>query len=105
MVIRFQLLRRLLGIAGLVLLGCAAKGDVAAKYSQPENAAVKNGVLQDDYFGLRYPMPSSWVEDLKGPEPSASGYYSLAALKPEGELVATMQISAQDDFFAADETG
>ena len=104
MVIRFQLLRRLLGIAGLVLLGCAAKGDVGAKYSEPENAAVKNGVLQDDYFGLRYPMPSSWVEDLKGPEPSASGYYSLAALKPEGELVATMQISAQDDFFAADET-
>ena len=39
-------------------------------------------------------------EDLKGPEPSASGYYSLAALKPEGELVATMQISAQDNFFA-----
>ena len=66
--------------------------------------AVKNGVFQDDYFGLRYPLPSGWVEDLKGPEPSASGYYSLAALKPEGELVATMQISAQDDFFAAEKT-
>ncbi len=101
---RFQLLGRLLGIAGLLLLACAAKGDVAAKYSEPENATVKNGVFQDDYFGLRYPLPSGWVEDLKGPEPSASGYYSLAALKPEGELVATMQISAQDDFFAADET-
>jgi hypothetical protein len=103
-VIRFQLLSHLLGIAGLVLLVCAAKGDVAAKYSDPENATVNNGVFQDDYFGLRYPLPSGWVEDLKGPEPSASGYYSLAALKPEGELVATMQISAQDDFFAADET-
>jgi hypothetical protein len=103
-VIRFQLLGRLFGIAGLVLLACPAKGDVAAKYSEPENATVKNGVFQDDYFGLRYQLPPGWVEDLKGPEPSASGYYSLAALKPEGELVATIQISAQDDFFAADET-
>jgi hypothetical protein len=103
-VVRFQLLGRLLGIAGLALLACAAKGDVAAKYSEPENATVKNGVFQDDYFGLRYPLPSGWVEDLKGPEPSASGYYSLAALKPEGELVATMQISAQDDFFAVEKT-
>jgi hypothetical protein len=103
-VVRFQLLGRLLGIAGLALLACAAKGDVAAKYSEPESATVKNGVFQDDYFGLRYPLPSGWVEDLKGPEPSASGYYSLAALKPEGELVATMQISAQDDFFAVEKT-
>jgi hypothetical protein len=101
---RFPLLGRLLGIACVALLACAARGDVAAKYSETENTTVKNGVFQDDYFGLRYPLPSGWVEDLKGPEPSASGYYSLAALKPEGELVATMQISAQDDFFAADET-
>lgn len=101
---RCRLLGRVVGIAGLALLACAAKGDVAAKYSEPENATLRNGVFQDDYFGLRYPLPSGWVEDLKGPEPSASGYYSLAALKPEGELVATIQISAQDDFFAADET-
>src|SRR5579862_6481476 len=98
------MLARSFGVAGMVLLACVAKGDLAAKYADPEGGEVKNGVFQDDYFGLRYPMPSGWVEDLKGPEPSASGYYSLAALKPEGELVATMQISAQDDFFAADET-
>ena len=94
------MLARLIGVAGIVLLACAAKGDVAAKYAEPEDGAVKNGVFEDDYFGLRYPLPSGWVEDLKGPEASASGYYSLAALKPEGELVATMQISAQDNFFA-----
>ena len=99
-VIRFRSFGRLCAIAGLALLACAAKGDVATKYSEPEDATVKNGVFQDDYFGLRYPLPSGWVEDLKGPEPSASGYYSLVALKPEGELVATVQISAQDDFFA-----
>jgi Gram-negative bacterial TonB protein C-terminal len=99
---RFQMLARLFGIAGIVLLACAAKGDVPAKYPEPEDGAVKNGVFEDDYFGLRYPLPSGWVEDLKGPEPSASGYYSLAALKPEGKLVATMQISAQDNFFVAE---
>ena len=97
---RFQMLARLIGVAGIVLLAGVAKGDVAAKYAKPEDGAVKNGVFEDDYFGLRYPLPAGWVEDLKGPEASASGYYSLAALKPEGELVATMQISAQDNFFA-----
>ena len=103
-VIRFRLLGRLVGIVVLALLAGAANGDGAAKYSEPEDATVKNGVFQDDYFGLRYPLPPGWVEDLKGPEPSASGYYSLAALKPEGELVATMQIAAQDDFFAVEQT-
>ena len=97
---RFQMLARFLGVAGIVLLACAAKGDVAAKYAEPEDGAVRNGVFEDDYFGLRYPLPSGWMEDLKGPGASASGYYSLAALKPKGELVATMQISAQDNFFA-----
>jgi hypothetical protein len=96
------MLARLFGVAGIVLLACAAKSDVAVKYAEPEDGAVKNGVLEDDYFGLSYPLPSGWVEDLKGPEPSASGYYSLAALKPEGEFVATMQISAQDNFFGAE---
>ena len=97
---RSGILVALLVATGMVSLAYAAKGDVAAKYPDPEDAIVKNGVFQDDYFGLRYPLPPGWVEDLKGPEPSASGYYSLAALKPEGELVATMQISAQDNFFA-----
>jgi hypothetical protein len=91
---------RLFAVAALLLLAYAAKGDVGTKYPEPEHATVKGGVFQDEYFGLRYPLPPGWVEDLKGREPSASGYYSLAALKPEGELVATMQISAQDDFFS-----
>jgi hypothetical protein len=83
-----------------LLLAWCAKSGVATKYPEPEDAAVAKGVLQSDYFGLRYPLPDGWVEDLKGPEPSTTGFYSLAALKPEGELVATMQISAQDNFFA-----
>jgi hypothetical protein len=91
---------RLFAVAALLLLAYAAKGDLGSKYPEPEGGKVKDGVFQDEYFGLRYPLPPGWVEDLKGPEPSASGYYSLAALKPEGELVATMQISAQDNFFS-----
>jgi hypothetical protein len=97
---RFQMFSRLFAVAALLLLAYAAKGDLGTKYPEPEDATVKDGEFQDEYFGLRYPLPPGWVEDLKGPEPSASGYYSLAALKPEGELVATMQISAQDDFFS-----
>src|SRR3984957_3388874 len=96
------MLARSFGVAGMVLLACVAKGDVAAKYAEPEGGEVRSRVVEDDYFGLRYRLPSGWVEDLKGPEPSASGYYSLAALKPEGKLVATLQISAQDNFFAAE---
>jgi hypothetical protein len=99
-VTRLQMLRRVFAAAGLVLFACSAQSEVPAKYPDPEDGAVKNGVFQDDYFGLRYPLPVAWVEDLRGPEPSSTGYYSLAALKPEGEFVATMQISAQDNFFA-----
>ncbi|MGB0002250.1 MAG: energy transducer TonB [Candidatus Acidiferrales bacterium] len=99
---RSGILVGLLVATGMMPLANAGKGDVAAKYPDPEDATVQNGVFQDDYFGMRYPLPSGWVEDLKGPGPSASGYYSLAALKPKGELVATMQISAQDNFFGSE---
>lgn len=95
-------LERMILLGGLLLMAGSARSDSVAKYPVPEDGVVANGVFQDDYFGLRYPLPEGWAEDLKGPEPSATGYYSLAALKPEGELTATMQISAQDNFFATD---
>lgn len=90
-------------LAATVLLAatCPAKSDTPRKYPEPEDSAVRNGVFVAEYFGLRYPLPTGWTEDLKGPEPSAAGYYTLAALKPAGELVATIQMSAQDNFFAA----
>ncbi|MGA8145916.1 MAG: energy transducer TonB [Candidatus Acidiferrales bacterium] len=101
----FPLVRRILAAAGVLLLVVSAKSDEATTYPEPEDATVKNGVFQADYFGLRYPLPAGWSEDLKGPEPSDTGYYSLAALKPEGEMIATMQISAQDNFFVSDLAG
>ncbi len=50
----------------------SAKRSAGTKYPEPEDAAVANGVFQSDYFGLRYPLPEGWVEELKGPEPSTS---------------------------------
>jgi hypothetical protein len=92
---------RILAVASLVLLAYSAKSAVDTRYPEPEDGAVANGVFHDEYFGLSYPLPSGWAEDLKGPEPSAAGDYSLAALKPQAEMSATIQISAQDNFFAA----
>jgi hypothetical protein len=92
---------RILAVAALVLIACAAQSAVDTHYPEPENGAVTNGVFHDEYFGLSYPLPMGWVEDLKGPEPSAAGDYSLAALKPQAGMSATIQISAQDNFFAA----
>ena len=100
---RFILRAIILGGVILVLAWTATSGtDVT--YPEPEDATVANGAFQSEYFGLRYSLPVDWVEDLKGPEPSTTGFYSLAALKPAGELIATMQISAQDNFFAPGST-
>jgi hypothetical protein len=76
-------------------------GSPAGRYLVPEEGTVSRGVYQNEYFGLRYPLPESWTEDVKGPPPSASGYYSLAALKPGDSLAATLLIAAQDNFFTA----
>ncbi|MGB0035851.1 MAG: hypothetical protein WBP79_10290, partial [Candidatus Acidiferrales bacterium] len=70
-------------------------------YPDPEDGAVKSGAYSNDYFGLRYALPAGWSDDLKGPPPSVSGFYSLVALKPEGELTATMLFAAQDMFFSS----
>jgi Gram-negative bacterial TonB protein C-terminal len=92
--------RRVLGAIGcLTLIGSAAAG-LGVMYPDPENGAVVHRAYENEYFGIRYPLPPGWTEDLKGPEPSVTGYYSLAALKPEGQMAGTIQISAQDDFFA-----
>jgi hypothetical protein len=72
----------------------------AERYPVPEGGTVSRGIYQNEYFGMRYPLPAGWTEDVKGPPPSVSGYYSLAALKPSASLAATLLIAAQDNFFA-----
>jgi hypothetical protein len=80
----------------------SAATDLTSRYPAPEDGRIKNGVYTNEYFGLRYPLPANWTEDLSGPEPSVSGYYSLAALKPAGTLGATILIAAQDNFFSSE---
>jgi hypothetical protein len=72
----------------------------AERYPVPEGGTVARGFYQNEYFGMRYPLPEGWREDVKGPPPSVSGYYSLAALRPGASLAATLLIAAQDNFFA-----
>lgn len=88
-----------LAIAAVPLMAFHAVGR-AMRYPMPEDGAVSRNAYRSAYFGFAYPLLSDWIEDVKGPPPSASGYYSLAALKPRDALTATLLIAAQDNFFA-----
>ncbi len=76
----------------------------AASYPVPEAGQVSGGAYQNEYFGFRYPLPAGWEEDVQGPPPSATAYYSLLALKPRDSLSATLLIAAQDEFFAQEQS-
>jgi len=69
----------------------------------PEGGNVANNVFSDPYFGMTYPVPPDWAEKYKGPPPSDSGRYVLAALNPiatfKGPARGTILITAQDMFF------
>lgn len=96
---------RLAALAGLGFLAAVSlvvRDDAGAAYPEPEAGAVHDNAYVNEYFGLRYPLPSGWIQDIQGPPPSVSGYYSLADLKPSGPTTATMLIAAQDNFFAAE---
>ncbi len=59
-VMRSGILVGLLVATGMMSLAYAGKGNVATKYPEPEDATVKNGVFQDDYFGI--PLSASvWL--------------------------------------------
>jgi hypothetical protein len=69
----------------------------------PEAGNVANGVFNDPYFGIIYPLPEGWSEEYKGPPPSDSGRYVLAELTPaktfRGQVAGSILITAQDMFF------
>lgn len=105
--LRIAVLRALLAtiIASSVVFVAAGPshleaGRPAGRYPVPEGGAVSRSLYENEYFGLRYPLPEGWTEDVKGPPPSVSGYYALAALKPGASLTATLLIAAQDNFFS-----
>lgn len=90
-------------LAALLLIGGAkahADGGAAALNTDPEDGAVHDGVYENPYFGLTMPLPPSWVQALKGPPVSHTGYYVLATFTPAETLTATFLIAAQDLFFA-----
>ena len=68
---------------------------------EPEGGRVQNGHFTNDYFQLDVPLLDGWQEDMKGPVPSATGYYALGALRTQGELKGTVFIDAQDIFFSS----
>lgn len=84
----------------LIFCACPVRSHATKNVPEPEDGAVHQGVYINQYFGLRYPLPVGWTEDLKGPEPSVTGYYSLVALTPAAGRDATLLIAAQDEFFS-----
>jgi Gram-negative bacterial TonB protein C-terminal len=73
--------------------------------ADPEDGRVTNGAYTNAYFGVSYPLPPGWVEDVAGPAPSQTGYYVLGSLKSKGEPSGTILIAAQDLFFTAKPLG
>ncbi len=68
----------------------------------PEGSNVSDNVFRDDYFGIRYPLPSGWTQRYEGPPPSDSGRYVLAQIRPadrNGPIKGNILITAQDLFF------
>jgi len=69
--------------------------------TNPEDGSVTSGAYTNAYFGLSYPLPPGWVENVAGPGPSESGYYVLGTFIPDKALTGTILLAAQDLFFAA----
>jgi hypothetical protein len=68
----------------------------------PEGGSVSNNVFHSEYFGIRYALPSGWIQRYEGPPPSDSGRYVLAQIRPadrRGPIRGNILITAQDMFF------
>ena len=68
--------------------------------SVTSSSVTSSGAYTNAYFGLSYPLPSGWIEDVAGPGPSESGYYVLDSFVPDETLTGTIVLTAQDMFFA-----
>ncbi len=69
----------------------------------PEGGSVTNNVFKNEYFGIRYPLPSGWTQRYEGPPPSDSGRYVLAQIRPadrNATIKGNVLITAQDMFFS-----
>jgi len=88
---------------GVILVKGAWSSTSDSVTPAPEGGNVANNVFSNPYFGMTYPVPPDWAEKYKGPPPSDSGRYVLAALNPtatfKGPARGTILITAQDMFF------
>jgi hypothetical protein len=69
----------------------------------PEDGGVTEKGYRNRYFGMSWPLPEGWGEQVKGPPPSDSGMYVLAELAAQGK--GTILVSAQDLFFGTQPNG
>jgi hypothetical protein len=87
----------------VILVKGAAPGASDSSTPLPEGGAVRERAYQNRYFGLTYPLPADWTENVLGPPPSEGGSYVLSMLIPSETIAGTIQgsvlISAQDLFF------
>lgn len=69
----------------------------------PEDGNVVENSYRNRYFGMSWPLPNGWGEQVKGPPPSDSGMYVLTELASKGQ--GTVFVTAQDLFFGTQPTG
>ena len=87
--------------SGVILVKGAWSASSDSSTPVPESGTVRDGVYNNEYFGLNYPVPNDWAETYKGPPPSDTGRYVLAQMQPATTARAQLLISAQDMFFSA----
>jgi hypothetical protein len=93
---------RLSSLASAVYLSGALVHQIAlVPIPRPNEGAVAEGIYTNKYFHLSYPVPPGWMEGTAGPSPSRSGLYALRTLVPEGDPTGSIEITAQDMFFAS----
>ncbi len=87
----------------VILVKGAAPGASDSSTPLPEVGAVRERAYQNGYFGLTYPLPADWTENVQGPPPSDGGSYVLSMLIPSetisGAIKGSVLIAAQDLFF------
>ncbi len=89
--------------SGVILVPGAVASASDSMTPIPESGTLVDGIYNNRYFRLSYPLSSDWYEKTKGPPPSDSGYYVLAQLRPtpsfKGQAKGNILVTAQDMFF------
>src|SRR5438270_7798205 len=89
--------------AGVILVKGAVPSASDRTTAVPEDGGITENSYRNRYFGMNWPLPEGWGEQVKGPPPSDSGLYVLAELAAQGK--GTILVSAQDLFFGTQPAG